>query len=259
MNILITGHRGFIGQNMTKLFDAPENNVFVWDWKDNGFPSVKDIDWCIHLGGISSTAETDVDKIMNQNYDFSRWLLNECNTHKVNFQFASSASVYGPTSTFAEDAPVNPQSPYAWSKYLFERYAMKISSSWSIRIQGFRYFNVYGAHEEHKDQSSPYTAFERQAKETGVIKLFEGSEHFQRDFVPVETVCDVHKKFMNVEKNGVWNIGTGKPTSFADIAKTVADKTGARIEYIPVPDNLSKQYQKYTCADLTKIRQEIEL
>jgi ADP-L-glycero-D-manno-heptose 6-epimerase len=259
MNVLITGHKGFIGQNMVKLFDVPENNVFVWDWGDNGFPSVKEIDWCIHLGAISSTAETDVEKVMNQNYDFSRWILNECNKHNVNFQFASSASVYGLTSTFAEDAPVSPQSPYAWSKYLFERYAMKISQGWTIRIQGFRYFNVYGPHEDHKDQPSPYAAFERQAKETGVIKLFEGSEHFERDFVPVETVCSVHKKFMDVNKNGIWNVGTGQPTSFASIAKTVANKTGARIEYIPMPDHLVKQYQKYTCADLTNIRQEIDI
>ena len=260
MNILITGHKGFIGQNMTKLFDVPENNVFVWDWEDNGFPSVKDIDWCIHLGAISSTTEIDVDKVMNQNYDFSRWLLNECNQHNVNFQFASSASVYGLTSTFSEDAPVSPQSPYAWSKYLFERYAMKISSSWSIRIQGFRYFNVYGPHEDHKgDQASPYHKFEKQAKETGVIKLFEGSEHFERDFVPVETVCGVHKKFMDVEKNGIWNIGTGRPTSFASVARMVADKYNARVEIIPMPENIARQYQTYTCADLEKIKQLIDL
>jgi ADP-L-glycero-D-manno-heptose 6-epimerase len=136
---------------------------------------------------------------------------------------------------------------------------MNISKDWSIRVQGFRYFNVYGSGEEHKDQPSPYTAFEKQAKETGVIKLFKGSENYKRDFVPVETVCAVHKKFLNVEKSGIWNVGTGIATSFEDVAKLVAEKYGATIEYIPMPENLKNQYQAYTCADLTKLKQEIEV
>jgi ADP-L-glycero-D-manno-heptose 6-epimerase len=162
--------------------------------------------------------------------------------------------VYGQNSSFVEDGPANPQSPYAWSKYLFDRH-VKINRFDKIVVQGFRYFNVYGPHEDHKnDQASPYYKFEKQAQETGVIKLFEGSENYLRDFVPVETVVDVHEKFLNVKESGVWNIGTGKPRSFLDVANEIAKKYNAKIEYIPIPDNLTNQYQKYTCADLTKLR-----
>ena len=259
MNILVTGYKGFIGQNILKSLDNDGHNVFYWDWGLGDLPNLQGKDWCLHIGAISSTAEKNVDKIMSQNYDFSRWLLNECNTYGVNFQFASSASIYGRGTNFSEDAPPDPQSPYAWSKYLFERFAMKISEKWNIRIQCFRYFNVYGPGEEHKDQPSPYTVFERQARETGVIKLFEDSDKYLRDFVPVETIVSVHKKFFNVDKKGVWNIGTGRPTSFESVARMIADKYGAKVEYIPMPENLKGQYQEYTCADLTKIRQEIDL
>ena len=53
--------------------------------------------------------------------------------------------------------------------------------------QIFRYFNVYGPEgEEHKgSQASPYAQFKRQAAETGRIQVFEGSDKFLRDFVPV--------------------------------------------------------------------------
>ena len=192
----------------------------------------------------------------NQNYDFSRWILNECQQHGVNFQYASSASIYGLYKNFTEDAPANPQSPYAWSKFLFDRYVQGFKDRWTIRVQGFRYFNVYGPHEDHKgDQASPYHKFEKQAKETGVINLFEGSENYLRDFVHVNTVVDVHRKFFDVTESGLWNIGTGRATSFESVARMIAEQYSARVEYIPMPDAVKKQYQTYTCADVTRLRE----
>ena len=252
MKILITGHKGFIGQNMTNALKN-KHELSFYEWGDEP-PELEGLDWVIHLGAVTSTTETDVDKVMRQNHDFSCVMLMACQVAGVNLQYSSSASVYGPTLNFNEDAPVSPQSPYAWSKYLFDRH-VKINRFDKIIVQGFRYFNVYGPHEDHKgDQASPYHKFEKQAKETGVIKLFDGSENFKRDFVPVETVIDVHEKFLNVKESGVWNVGTGRTTSFEDVAKNIADKYNAKIEYIPMPENIRAQYQTYTCADVTKLR-----
>jgi ADP-L-glycero-D-manno-heptose 6-epimerase len=154
---------------------------------------------------------------------------------------------------FNEDASPSPQSPYAWSKYLFDRHVRSQRFD-DIVVQGFRYFNVYGPHEDHKDQPSPHHKFTKQAEETGIIKLFEGSENYKRDFVSVHEVIEIHKKFFNVQESGIWNVGTGKPQSFKQVADTIAEGLNARIEYIPMPDDLKAQYQKYTCADLTKLR-----
>jgi ADP-L-glycero-D-manno-heptose 6-epimerase len=180
-----------------------------------------------------------------------------CQLNGVNLQYASSASVYGLGNNFKEDAPLSPQSPYAWSKYLFDRHILSTKFD-NIVVQGFRYFNVYGPYEDHKgDQASPYHKFEKQAKETGVIKLFEGSENYLRDFVPVEHVINIHKKFFNVKETGIWNLGTGRATSFESVARMIADKYNARIEYIPMPDNVAKQYQKFTQADMTKLTRSL--
>jgi ADP-L-glycero-D-manno-heptose 6-epimerase len=252
MKILITGDRGFIGQNMVKAL-SEEHTLSFFEWGESE-PDVTGLDWVIHLGAISSTTEKNVERVLNQNYDFSCWLLHQCHNKGVNFQYASSASVYGLNQNFKENAPVNPLSPYAWSKYLFDRYVLE--NDWQgIFVQGFRYFNVYGPHESHKgNQASPFYQFETQARDTGVIKLFEGSENYLRDFVPVETVCNVHRRFFDVYESGIWNVGTGETMSFKDVADLYAVLYNARIEYIPMPDSVKNQYQTYTCADITRLK-----
>ena len=254
MKILITGYKGFIGQNMVSaLKDEHELSLFEWGEE---LPDFRGLDWCIHLGAISSTTEMDVDKILDQNYDFSRLVINQCQENNVNLQYASSASVYGLGKEFKENAPVHLLSPYSWSKYLFERYVSGFEEKWSnIRVQGFRYFNVYGPYEDHKgNQSSPHHKFAKQAETTGVIKLFENSENYKRDFISVHEVINIHKKFFNVQESGIWNAGTGRTTSFENVARMVADQYNAGVEYIPMPDNVKAHYQTYTCADVTNLR-----
>jgi len=245
MKILLTGYKGFIGSHM--LTALSEHEVSTYEWGEK-VPNIQGLDWIIHIGAISSTTEHDVNKIMRQNYDFSCWILDECIRHKVNLQYSSSASIYGLGQDFNENAAPDPRTPYAWSKYMFERYTEK-NKIYPIYVQGFRYFNVYGEGEEHKgNQASPFTQFRLQAERVGEIRVFEGSENYHRDFVPVSTVIDLHKKFLNIPESGIWNIGTGSTKSFLEVAQ------GFRVPIvkIPMPEKLKASYQAYTCADMTK-------
>lgn len=252
MKILITGHKGFIGQNLT-LYLQNEHELFGYEWQEDNLPEVEGFDWVIHVGAISSTTETDVDKVMLQNYEFSKWLFNQCNAKNVNFQYASSASVYGQYEKFNEDDPKQPQSPYAWSKYLFDRWVWGLPNR-NIVVQGLRYFNVYGPLEDHKgNQASPITKFTKQAKETGKIALFENSDKYLRDFVFVGDVCEVHKQLLENNTPGLYNVGTGNAVSFEEVAKIVAKKENASIDYVKMPEHLQNQYQEYTCADISKL------
>jgi len=254
MKILLTGHRGFIGGHMLQALDDHGHDVTTCEWGDP-FPDLDDsFDWVVHIGANSSTVERNVDLVMRQNYDFSVRLYNEACRHGVNFQWASSASVYGLVSTFREDAPVDPRNPYAWSKYMLERYVQQNPMTRGVS-HGFRYFNVYGPEgEEHKgDQASPFYKFKQQQLETGQVKVFEGSESYQRDFVPVSQVVDTHLKFFDVEESGIWNIGTGRTMSFLDVAR----KYSNNIVEIPMPSVLQSNYQVYTCADTAKLRQTL--
>lgn len=258
MKVLVTGHKGFIGQNLVKYI---QNNtdweVNTWEWGDSVFPTVDGNDWVIHLGAISSTTEQNVDKVLEQNVEFSQRLYQACQRFYVNLQYSSSASVYGLESDFRETSPGRPMNAYAWSKYIFDRW-VKTQSSVRL-VQGFRYFNVYGNYEDHKEnQASPITQFTKQAKETGTIKLFHGSDHYLRDFIAVEDVCRVHAEFIkSVTKSGVWNLGTGKTRSFEDVAVLIRKRYPARLEHINMPEVLKNSYQQFTCSDNTNLEAEI--
>lgn len=257
MKVLVTGHKGFIGSNFLKSCPS-EWEVTTYDWKDGPFEmfvdSLEGFDWVVHMGAISSTTETNIDKIMDVNVKFTMNLFEECIKHNVNFQWSSSASVYGTiTSAFREVNEPKPANLYAMSKYLIEEYITKRDPQ-NIIYQGFRYFNVFGPGEDHKgDQASPMHKFEKQAKETGVIKIFNNSSHYKRDFVPVEYVVDIHKRMMKSERSGIWNVGTGHAISFQQVAEKIAKRYDAKIEYISMPKELEAHYQKYTCADTTKL------
>ena len=56
-------------------------------------------------------------------------------------------------------------------------------------------------------------------------------------------------EFLYNTHSGLWNLGTGNTMSFMDVAKSF----NVPIETIPMPDNLKNSYQKYTCADMTKM------
>lgn len=249
MKILVTGYKGFIGQNAMIRLQSLGLDPVGYEWGDADIDVTK-YDWVMHLGAISDTTYTDVEQCLLQNYTFTKNLLNECDWHGVPIQIASSASVYGiHNRTYKETDLPAPRNLYAFSKYLVEEYAERIAH---CPVQVFRYFNVYGPYEDHKgDQASPYHKFTQQAK-TGVIRLFENSDRYCRDFIHVDDVIDTMVKFMGLDVSGLWNLGTGVATSFEDVAKEIASHYNARIEYIPMPEQLKQSYQEYTCADMTK-------
>lgn len=250
MNLLITGYKGFIGQNAVKRFC--NHNLSLHEWGDP-WPNLDKIDAVLHFGAISSTSETDVEKVFKQNYDFTMDLLEECQERFIKVQFSSSASVYGHGSNFSEDAPVDPRTPYSWSKYMVER---SIKNRGYTNVQVFRYFNVYGPHEEHKgSQASPFSQFEIQAKNNGRIKVFEGSENFRRDFIHVDEVLRVQERLLHLDRYDTWNVGTGKTMSFLE----VAEQFNVPIDQIPMPDIYKNSYQKYTCADVSKLNKVLAL
>lgn len=257
MKILVTGHKGFIGGQLLKTL-ARQHEVIGYEYQ-NDFPDIRGYDWVVHAGAISSTTERNIDLVLRQNLEFSCRLLQACYRYGVNLQYSSSASVYGLGTDFRETATIDPRTAYAWSKYLFERYVDH--NTGPVLVQGFRYFNVYGEPEQeaHKgNQASPHTQFRLQAKKFHKIILFENSENYLRDFVPVKTIVDVHTQFFSVPESGLWNIGTGKAQSFESVARDVAQETNAIIEYRPLPTELIHSYQTYTCADLTHLYKTLE-
>jgi|TARA_B100001250_G_scaffold133220_1_gene113875 ADP-L-glycero-D-manno-heptose 6-epimerase len=242
---ILTGCNGFIGKKFADQMDAKFigfemgncfqllDNLPVWD----------QVDEIIHMGAISSTTETDIGKITIYNTEFSIRLFKKAIELGIPVKYASSASVYGNSA-----GNMNPLNYYAISKVQVD-YWVQDNIDQFKKIQGFRFFNVYGEGEEHKgNQRSPISKFVSEAKMTGKIKIFKHSEKMVRDFVYVGDVVDL--VLNNDQPSGIYDIGTGHPHSFRDIADIIAEKYNAKIEEIDFPEHLQGKYQFYTCADM---------
>ena len=241
MRILITGCNGFIAKNMIEWMSQEYFwEIEQWSWDPYNYPDIKRYNWVIHLGAITDTSDSDVDTIIHQNLEFSQWLFNECNKHKVNLQYASSWEVYGRNNNYNEYAPCHPESPYAWSKYLFDRWVFQ--QPHHISVHGFRYFNVYGKYMYTKGSRTDIMyKWREQAKHEGKITICKNAEFIKRDWVWVGDICKLHIDFIkSVHGSGIWNVGTGLSHSYLDVAEEIALQEDVPIEF--TDEILSEQY-----------------
>ena len=280
--IVVTGGAGFIGSNIVKgLNEAGEENIIVVDnlsnaekhlnlnslsiadyidkdeflQKLNKFQNVRAI---FHQGACSSTTEQDGKYMMSNNYEYSKTLLNYCLENSIDFLYASSASVYGNGKAgFVEKSEAEyPLNVYGFSKFAFDNYVRRVLPKVKSQVLGLRYFNVYGPQENHKGRMAS-VAFHlfHQLKETGKMKLFEGSGNFRRDFIHVADTVKINLHFYESKTSGIFNAGTGKARSFEDIATALQSLHGSgEIESIPFPEDLRGKYQEFTEAGLDKLR-----
>lgn len=239
MRILVTGATGFIGRNMMDWLNQ-EESWMVEITEPNILPDIKRYNWVIHLDEVSDTSDENVDTIINKNLEYSQWLFTECNKYKVNLQYTSSCLVYGNTNNFDEAAACHPQSPYAWSKYLFDRWVFQ--QDHAVLVQGFRYFNVYGRYMHLQgDNADIMLKWRHQAQDEGKISIWGNSEHIKRDWVWVGDICRLQIDFIKtVVGSGIWNVGTGLSHSYLAIAEEIADQEDAVIEFIP--NKITEQY-----------------
>jgi len=303
--IVVTGAAGFIGANLVKALNARgETGIIAVDHlaRADKFKNLVDCDIAdyfdrdefldrleqgdfdddisavLHQGACSDTMETDGRYMMSNNYRYSMALLEYCQNNDVPLIYASSASVYGAGKTFVEDrAHEAPLNVYGYSKFLFDQAVRRVLPEQTAPIVGLRYFNVYGAREQHKGRmASVVWHFFNQYRQDGKIKLFEGSDGYaageqQRDFVSVEDVVMVNLYFLDhPQHSGIFNLGSGCAESFNAVALATLNALAKRdgkaarslkdwvaagaIEYVPFPPQLAGKYQSYTQADLGKLR-----
>jgi len=225
-----------------------------------------------HQGACSDTMETDGRYMLDNNYTYSKRLLEWCQEEEVPLIYASSASVYGAGPEFREERRCEkPLNVYGYSKFLFDQYVRRVVPA--SQVAGLRYFNVYGPNEAHKGRmaSVAYHAYQ-QLLGGGKVKLFVGSGGYgngeqKRDFVYVGDAVEVNLWLLeHPGVSGVFNCGTGRAQSFNELAAAVINAVqGTRlgledlvakglIEYIPFPPALADKYQSYTQADLARLR-----
>lgn len=227
-----------------------------------------------HLGAISSTTETDVDLIVSSNFNFSLDLWRWCTAWQVRLVYASSAATYGDGSlgfdddnTLAALAKLKPLNAYGWSKHVFDRRAARSAALGGLKPPqwaGLKFFNVYGPNEYHKGSMKSVIAksYPFAAKGEPVV-LFKshhpgyGDGGQLRDFVSVHDCVSVMLWLLDHPRvSGLFNVGTGKARSFADLVKAVfaAVDRPANIQYVDTPIEIRDKYQYFTEARMDRLR-----
>jgi len=292
--IIVTGGAGFIGSALVwKLNLLGEEEIIIVDelgtdekWKNltglrfidiyhpeefiamilnNALPF--EIDTIFHLGACSATTEKDADYLLQNNYHYSQDLAKYAVTNRARFIYASSAATYGDGVLGYDDNEqelnkLRPLNMYGYSKHLFDLWLHK--TGFNEEVVGLKYFNVYGPNEYHKGdmRSVVHKAF-GQIMETGKVKLFKSynpdykNGEQKRDFIYVKDAVDMTLHFYeHKDKNGLFNVGTGKAETWINLVTAVFNAVGKEpnVEFIDMPDNLKEKYQYFTEAKIEKIR-----
>jgi UDP-glucose 4-epimerase len=255
VKFVVTGGAGFIGNNIVRQLLKQNHTPIVIDTLYRGnvenissldvefhkvdirdYTQLRDIlknsDGVFHEAALTDVQEsfTIQQEYIDVNVKGTENIFKIAKEYDLKVVYASSSSVYGNPKKIPieENSECHPINPYGKTKLDDEFLAEKYFRD-KVSIIGLRYFNVYG-----KNQTGSYagviTKFINRLKQ-GKSPVIFGSGTQIRDFVFVEDVALANMAAMksNVE-NGFFNIGTGIPTSIQQLAKTMIELSGLKLE-----------------------------
>jgi len=198
--------------------------------------SVDGVDVVVHFAALTSVpfSVAHPDLVFDVNLVGTLNLIRACAQEQVGrLVFVSSCAVCGDPEFLPvrEEHRPNPISPYAESKLLAERYCLGFQDRQLLRSVVLRFFNVYGPRQGMNDYSGVITRFiDRVRQKEPLVVYGDGSQ--TRDFVSVFDVVEAVFASMksSCAEGEVFNVGSGKPTSINELAKTVLDLAGVDLE-----------------------------
>ncbi len=256
---LITGGAGFIGSNLARKLVETGNTVFVLDDLSTGFernvpagatllradirdarmlerlPLPAKLDVVYHFAAQSSGEASfdDPSRDIDINYHGTWNILEMARRHKATrFMYASSMSVYGEApsdhSRLSEEYPCKPVSYYGCNKLASEHLIRLHAAREGIHATLLRFFSVYGPgqnlHNMKQGIVSIYLAYAMQNQPIWV----KGALDRFRDLTFVGDVVEACRRseVNPATHGGVFNIGTGVPTTVEQMVKAILQAFG---------------------------------
>jgi UDP-glucose 4-epimerase len=278
---VVTGGAGFIGSHMVDLLVArgfavraidsmvggreanvaqhAQNPDFVLESRDirsfNPDDALfKGAKYVFHFAGIGDIVPSIEQPMeyMSANVQGTVHML-ECARHAgvQKFVYAASSSCYGLASTpTGEDHAIQPQYPYALSKYQGEQAVFHWHDVYKLPANSVRIFNAYGTRSRTSGAyGAVFGVFLRQ-KLAGKPFTVVGDGTQRRDFLYVSDVASAFLSAAETPASGrFWNLGAGNPQSVNRLVELLGgDKT-----YIPKRPG----EPECTWANITRITTEL--
>ncbi|MBN1870821.1 MAG: SDR family oxidoreductase [Candidatus Omnitrophica bacterium] len=280
--VLVTGGAGFIGSHLVDRLLAGGYSVTVIDNFSTGralnlshcqkditlieaditdfgkiSPLFKGIDCVFHLAALADI----VPSIVNPRAYYLTNVLGTMNVLEASrlagvrkLVYTASSSCYGiPPEGFyptLETAPINPQYPYALTKYLGEETALHWGQVYGLPAISLRLFNVYGPRSRTSGTYGAVFGVFLAQKLKGKPLTVVGDGNQVRDFVYVTDVAEAFFSagFSDVQ-SGIFNVGTGNPQS---VNKLVSLLGGAKVHIPKRPGE-----PDMTWANIQRIKSEL--
>ena len=167
------------------------------------------------------------------------------------FVYASTSSVYGRMASGDETLPTQPISPYGITKLAAEHMGRAYAEAHQIPIVTLRYFSVYGPRQR---PDMGYHRFIQAMLEDKAVTVFgDGQQVRGNTYV---TDC-VQATIMAAQApiGEIYNVGGGETASVWDILHKIEDLAGRKFQVRQKPARPGDQM--HTCADTTKLRQQL--
>jgi len=249
MKVLITGDKGFVGKYFTRYFDQKKWTVYGIDIKDNGdcrelFKSLdRQFDLVIHLAAIVGGRESIEGRPMavadnfSIDSEFFQWCLK---TKPKKIVYFSSSAAYpthyqqGTEAKRLQEWMITPSSPH--SPDMTYGMAKVIGEYLASFVENVHIFRPFSGYAYDQDLNYPFPMYIKRALEKSDPFEVWGPGTQTRDFIHMTDVVNAVMTAVEEGITGPINLGTGRSTSFLELAQMSMDAVGYKGEILTRPD-----------------------
>lgn len=281
--LLVTGGCGFIGSSLIDyLIDACGYKIRVIDDLSLGSMdsvsgldiefiegdilddkalcrSLENVDAVIHLAAHTRVVESmeDPENNFKTNVIGTFKLLASC--RKFGIRNIINASTGGAILGEApppinEDMVARPMAPYGASKLSAEGYCSAFNHSYNMNATSLRFSNVYGPRSFHKGSVVAHF-FKEIIHGNQLVVYGDGSQ--TRDFVFIEDLCKGIIQALETENPGVYQLGSGTPTSVNELIRLIRQIVGDKNSFDVVYQPPRQGEITHTWTDITRARNDL--